>query len=304
MQKKVVITGVNGFVGHHLARELHSQGVSVIGVSYEDALFDSLVDVVDEYFSVDLVNEWPDVGPVDSVIHLAGFAAVGPSFDAPQKYINGNSAMVTNLCEYYLRQETKPRIIVVSSGTIYSPNQSMPINESGDIGYNSPYSVSKILNENQCKYYRGRGLDCVVVRPFNHIGPGQAEGFILPDLYKQLSESTSDNILVGNLETRRDYTDVRDIVRAYAKLALAPTLSDDLYNICSGRSLSGVEILETLKKCMGKENVTTTVDESKIRPNDIPEIIGDSSKLQNEIDWHPEIPIDQTIADFVQSKQS
>lgn len=303
MEKKVVITGINGFVGHHLARELASNGVSVAGVSYEDQLSESLKDTVTEYFPADLVNKWPETGEADSIIHLAGFAAVGPSFDSPQKYIDGNSAMVTNLCEYYLQQDKKPRIVVISSGAIYESTQPMPISESGAIGLDSPYAVSKVLTENQCTYYRKRGLDCVVLRPFNHIGPGQAEGFILPDLYKQLSENTTGTIQVGNLETRRDYTDVRDIVRAYGKIALAPSLEHEVYNVCSGKTLSGIEILNALKSNLYKEDIVVEVDSSKIRPTDAQEIMGDSSRLQKELDWMPEIPIDQTVVDFVASKE-
>lgn len=301
-KRRVVITGVSGFVGYHLASELKSNNVSVVGVGYEEEAPAHLNDVVDEYISADLTQDWPGIEPVDSIIHLAGFAAVGPSFDSPQKYIDGNSSMVTHMCEYYLQQDKKPRVVIISSGAIYDSNQPMPISEAGRVGFNSPYAVSKILTENQAEYYRGRGLECVVLRPFNHIGPGQAEGFILPDLYKQLSENSDGKILVGNLETRRDYTDVRDIVRAYGKVALAPTLKHGLYNVCSGKSLSGMEILDTLKTCLKKEDVAIEVDQSKIRPNDIMEIIGDSSRLQEELDWHPNISIDQTIQDFVDSK--
>ena len=301
-KRRVVITGVSGFVGYHLASELKSNDVSVVGVGYEEEAPAHLNDVVDEYISADLTQDWPGIEPVDSIIHLAGFAAVGPSFDSPQKYIDGNSSMVTHMCEYYLQQDKKPRVVIISSGAIYDSNQPMPISEAGRVGFNSPYAVSKILTENQAEYYRGRGLECVVLRPFNHIGPGQAEGFILPDLYKQLSENSDGKILVGNLETRRDYTDVRDIVRAYGKVALAPTLKHSLYNVCSGKSLSGMEILDTLKTCLKKEDVAIEVDQSKIRPNDIMEIIGDSSRLQEELDWHPNISIDQTIQDFVDSK--
>jgi GDP-4-dehydro-6-deoxy-D-mannose reductase len=301
-KRRVVITGVSGFVGYHLASELKSNDVSVIGVGYEEEAPAHLDDVIDEYISADLTQNWPGIESVDSIIHLAGFAAVGPSFDNPQKYINGNSSMVTHMCEYYLGQDKKPRVVIISSGAIYDADQSMPISETGRVGFNSPYAVSKILTENQAEYYRGRGLECVVLRPFNHIGPGQAEGFILPDLYKQLSENSEGKIMVGNLETRRDYTDVRDIVRAYGKMALAPNLKHGLYNVCSGRSLSGMEILNALKTCLNKENVVTEVDQSKIRPNDIMEIIGDSSRLQEELDWHPNISIGQTIQDFVDSK--
>jgi len=211
--------------------------------------------------------------------------------------------MVTNLCEYYLKQESKPRIILVSSGAIYNPDQTMPINESGDISLSSPYSISKVLNENQAEYYRKRGLDCVVVRPFNHIGPGQSKGFILPDLFDRLSQlGENKTITTGNIETRRDYTDVRDIVKAYGRLALAETLKSNIYNICSGKSYSGVEILNILEEIMGLEEVVLEIDQSLVRPNDTPEIIGDSSRLKEELNWQPEIDINQTISDFVKSK--
>lgn len=300
---RIAVTGASGFVGHHLARELRSQDISVAAVDYRPEPSEELSMLIDQYHAADLTQEWPEVGPVDAVIHLAGFAAVGPSFDDPQRYINGNSAMVTNLCEYYVKQGEKPRIIVISSGALYDSKQEMPIDESGVISYDSPYVVSKVLTENQCAYYRNRGLDIVVLRPFNHIGPGQAEGFILPDLYKQISEDTTGTIKVGNLETRRDYTDVRDIVRAYGKVALAPSLEHTTYNVCSGQTLSGMEILNSLKSQLGKEGLSVEVDPTKIRPTDAHEIMGDSSRLQQELSWKPEIAIEQTIRDFVDSKR-
>jgi len=300
---KVIISGINGFVGNHLARELNNSGVEVVGVGQEDAVNPDISNIVNEYHKANLIEEWPETKQAKAVIHLAGLAAVGPSFENPQRYINANSAMVTNLCEYYLKQESNPRIVLVSSGAIYDPNQSMPISESSEIGLSSPYAVSKVLNENQAKYYRGRGLDCVVVRPFNHIGPGQGRGFILPDLYDRLSNLGDEKTIVtGNMETRRDYTDVRDIVKAYGKLALAQTLKSNLYNICSGKSYSGAEIFQKLKGSMDLGDVTFETDPSLIRPNDIPEIKGDNSRIQEELGWQPEIDIDQTIGDFVKSK--
>ncbi len=304
IKQKVVISGINGFVGHHLARELDSVGIAVIGIGLDAAVDSDITEIVSSYYQSDLSATWPDIPNVTAVIHLAGLAAVGPSFDNPQKYININSAMVTHLCEYYLKQTIKPRIVVVSSGAIYSPNQSMPISETGEVGFSSPYAVSKILNENQVTYYRNRGLDCVVARPFNHIGPGQKQGFILPDFYGRLSRIESDNqtIQTGNIETRRDYTDVRDIARAYSKLALAPKLDHIIYNICSGVSLSGREILDELKATIKLPNMKYETDPSLIRPTDAMEIIGDASRLKNELDWVPLIDIHQTVIDFVQSQ--
>jgi len=302
--EKIVISGINGFVGHHLAHELHSADLSIIGVGREATVNSDISDIVSEYYQADLIESWPDIQNTKAVIHLAGLAAVAPSFENPQVYINANSSMVTNLCEYYLKQDKKPRIVIISSGAIYSPNQPMPINESGEIGFSSPYAVSKVLNENQVTYYRGRGLDCVVVCPFNHIGPGQSEGFILPDLYGRLSSlgKNKHTIITGNIDTKRDYTDVRDIARAYAKIALSPKLNHIKYNVCSGKSVSGSEIFNELKSAMNLNDVGYEIDKSLIRPNDVKNIIGDASMLKEELGWQPQINIRQTVIDFVKSK--
>lgn len=257
----------------------------------------SLSGFVDDYHQADLSKNWPDLPDTDAVIHLAGLAAVGPSFDRPHDYININSAIVTNMAEYYLRQEKKPRIISISSGAIYDPNQPLPITEESTIGYTSPYAVSKVLNELQCKYYRNRGLECIVVRPFNHIGPGQLPGFLVPDIIEQLAGG--DEILVGNITTKRDYTDVRDIARAYRLLATTPELHYDTYNACSGVSISGEMIVELVKKAFGKPDAIVTIDQSKIRPTDIADIYGSTKRLREDTGWCPTIPLDQTIRDSV-----
>lgn len=302
--KQIVISGINGFVGQHLARELHNKEVSVIGIGNDTQVASTISNVVSGYFSQDLTAAWPDTGDVDGVVHLAGLAAVGPSFDDPQRYINLNSAMVTNMAEYYVSRSNKPRLLIVSSGAIYSPNQSMPINEDADIGLSSPYAVSKVLTENQAIYYNGRGLECIAARPFNHIGPGQDKGFILPDFYSRLKEMTEGGVIkVGNINTKRDYTDVRDIVKAYTALILAPSLQHSVYNVCSGKSLAGSEVLDMLKKSMKKDSIQFEVDPALIRPTDIPEIAGDSSRLRNELGWKPSYTIDQTISDFVRNME-
>lgn len=303
---KVVITGINGFVGKHLARELNSAGIRVIGVGTDATVADEIKSIVDEYFEADLTQIWPEITDVDAVIHLAGLAAVGPSFDDPQKYINLNSAMVTNLCEYYLNCEKKPRILLISSGAIYDGSQKMPILESGRLGLTSPYAVSKVLNENQATYYRHRGLDCIIMRPFNHIGPGQSAGFILPDFYQRLSElkDKSASIRVGNISTKRDYTDVRDIVKAYRAVATAETLQHTTYNVCSGKSVSGLELLNELKNKLGLQDVTFAIDESLVRPTDILDIYGEPYHLKEELGWAALIPLSKTIADFISAAKN
>ncbi|MBP6037972.1 MAG: NAD-dependent epimerase/dehydratase family protein [Candidatus Saccharimonas sp.] len=295
MAERVIVTGINGFVGKHLTRELVDNGIEVVGVGREDDIHGDIAHIVKEYYQIDMTKEWPAVMG-DAVIHLAGLATVGPSFDAPQDYLNLNSAMLTHMAEYYLSKEHKPRIIVISSGAIYDPHQPMPITEESQIGYTSPYAVSKVLNEAQCKYYRSRGLECVVVRPFNHIGPGQLPGFLIPDVIEQLSRG--DKITVGNITTKRDYTDVRDIARAYRLLATTSKLHFDIYNACSGRSIQGEKIVELIKTAYDKPHANVLIDKSKMRPTDPIDIYGDYSRLNEDTGWMPEIPLEQTILDI------
>lgn len=301
--QRIVITGINGFVGHHLTRELTSQGISVIGIGQDESVTPELQGIVAEYHSANLIEAWPKIENVDGVIHLAGLAAVGPSFDNPQRYINANSAMVTNMCEAFLAQDKKPRILAVSSGAVYSSNQEMPITEDSKVGFSSPYAVSKILTENQCAYYRNRGLDCIVVRPFNHVGPGQGNGFLLPDITTNLQEAKKNgtSLMVGNLKSKRDYTDVRDVVKAYYLLATTPTLNHAIYNVCSGKSTSGEEILEHIQKITGITDVPVEIDQAKIRPNDPADIYGSSTRLQSDTKWKPATSLNQTIADYISS---
>lgn len=294
-KKKIAVTGVNGFVGKHLVRELHKNNISVVGVGREETTDSEISELLSDYQIVDLTKEWPELDDVDAVIHLAGLAAIGPSFEDPQNYIEVNSSMVTHMAEYYLQIEKKPRLIIVSSGAIYDSSEPMPLTEKSAVGFNSPYAVSKVLVESQCAYYRNRGLDCIVVRPFNHIGPGQLGGFLVPDTIEQLHAGGS--LIVGNIATRRDYTDVRDIARAYYLLATSSGLTHTTFNACSGKSISGEEIITLLKQLAHKEDVLVEVDHSKIRPTDPDEIYGDASALKEDTGWEPIIKLQQTLQD-------
>lgn len=303
---KIAITGINGFVGKHLARELAEHSHQIIGLDRASAPHPEIADVVSDFYTADLAVAWPEVRDVDAIIHLAGLAAVGPSFDNPQGYITINSSIVTNMCEYYLNQDKKPRIVSVSSGAIYDPNVEMPIDEDSPIAYTSPYTVSKILLENQSKYYTSRGIECVVMRPFNHVGPGQLPGFLVPDLAAKIAarNSQDDPIEVGNLDTKRDYTDVRDVVRAYRLVATKESrLDHPVYNVCSGTSHSGHEVLNEIAAAMNITTPQTIVSTALLRPNDIMDIRGDSSRLLNELGWEPVISFGQTIAAFVHNQQ-
>ncbi len=302
--KTIVITGINGFVGKHLTRDLVHHGHTVIGVGREEIVDLEIGSLLQNYIYQDIAESWPETrAPVDAVINLAGLAAVGPSFDQPQLYIDINSKIVTNMCEYYLKKGQKPRIILVSSGAIYSPRQALPLTEESALGITSPYTVSKVLNETQAEYYRSRGLDIIIARPFNHIGPGQLGGFLVPDLIEKLRSIDDSNVIkVGNLKTKRDYTDVRDVARAYRLLATTSKLNHVIYNVCSGESHSGEEILEQLQKTMDIKDISIEIDESKIRPNDSPDIFGSHNKLTKDTAWEPRVTLLQTFKDSVLRK--
>lgn len=294
---RIAVTGVNGFVGRHVAAELTDHDISVVGIGMEDS---PAVDV-DSYFRADLTTEWPAIGAVDAVIHLAGLAAVGPSFADPQHYISVNSSIVTHLAEALLGSST--RIVLVSSGAIYDGTQPLPLAERSTIAINSPYAISKVLNENQATYYGNRGLDVIVARPFNHIGPGQGPGFLLPDLADALDAAAPGNpIGVGDLSTRRDYTDVRDVAHAYRLLATAVDPAHRVYNICSGSSLSGHDILTALTAATGRGTVRTETDPSRLRPNDPVDIVGDNSRLRTDTGWKPAFTIEETVTDFLKAR--
>lgn len=310
-KQEIVVTGVNGFVGEHLARHLQASNFSVRGVGRETEPNENVSPYLDTYQQADLLNK-EQVSKLlfkqaAAIIHLAGLASVAESFDKPELYKSGNAEMTENVLNAAQDQGFTGRVVAVSTGALYDPNQPMPLNEESKTAEGSPYAIGKIRAEEVIKQHRSNGQDVVIVRPFNHIGPGQTNGFLVPDLYDQLTaaqQASSSSIMVGNLATRRDYTDVRDIVTAYTKLATAKSLAHDTYNIASGASLSGFEILEYLQKAMKLESVESKIDPMKVRPTDAMNIVGDASRLKAELGWTPQSNPNMAIADFVARRQA
>jgi len=311
---RILICGVNGFVGKHLARAFAQAGHEVDGLTLNEPLAPELKGVVKRLLQCDLTSKTAvdslDLSPYQAIVNLAGLANVGKSFDNPELYMRINVDVLRFIGEKVLAEKLPLRIIAVSTGAAYDSNQAMPLTESSRIDDGtSPYAKSKLAMEEVAHCLQKSGLDCIVARPFNHIGPGQAEGFILPDLYHNLMESlkTKNPLLVGNLKTRRDYTDVRDVVKAYALLATTPkaSLHHTLYNVCSGTTHSGEEIFHELQRNIpDSENVKIVMDQSRIRPYDPIELRGSNERLTADTTWKPEIPFEQTVADFVASKNT
>ncbi len=306
IRPQVIVTGVNGFVGEHLSKHLKESGFFTTGLGRENHPNEKVAPFLDTYARADLLDtaslEKISFKSASAIIHLAGLASVADSFKYPDLYTTGNAEMTDNLLSVATKQGFNGRTLVVSTGALYDPNQAMPLNEESATVENSPYATGKLRAEEVAKQYIETGNDVVVARPFNHIGPGQGTGFLIPDLYEQLKEASAHDesiINVGNLHTKRDYTDVRDIVKAYVKLATASHLSYDTYNIASGVSYSGLEMLEFIKEASGITNITPVVDQSRVRPTDAMDIIGDPTRLQEELGWKPESSPQTAIKDFV-----
>lgn len=305
----ILVTGVNGFVGKHVARELKSRNCQVVGIGYQGKPHPLVKNLLDDYYACDLTDETKVQGipldGVDAILSLAGLAGVGDSFDDPTKYMKINVAVLSVLCQRLLEEKLNIRVVAISSGAVYDSNQPLPLTEGSSLARNgSPYAMSKILMEQEIQQLRTQGLDCVVVRPFNHSGPGQEAGFLIPDLYQKIAEATKTDglIQIGNLQTRRDYTDVRDVVRAYADLLTKPKLKHNLYNVCSGKSTAGEVILEILIKVTKAKNLRIEQDQSLIRPGDPVDLFGSHERLKTEINWLPVFDIEKTIADFVKER--
>lgn len=300
--RTLVITGATGFVGTHLARIAASAGWRVVAVGRDSEPTSELSRVCDDYVGHDLTTSWPiPAGTADATVHLAGLAAVGRSFSQPQEYIQANSAMMTHMGEAMTSDAAPGRLIVVSSGAVYAPPLGdVKIDEEHAVEPTSPYAVAKILVETQARYYARRGLDVVVMRPFNHIGPGQGPGFLVPDLTAALATlPDGDTLEVGNLSSARDYTDVRDVAAAYLSVATAGSHRHGLYNVASGRSLTGQRILDLIADALDRPVPTLRVDPDRLRPDDPPAITGSAERIRREFGWHPTITPEESIRDFV-----
>lgn len=310
---KVLVAGVNGFVGHHVAESLHKRGVEIVGIGNQPDPAEDLQDVLDGYIGVDLTS--PEgvsrisLQKFDAIINLAGFAKVGESRGQGELYNRVNVGVHTVLYDECLNQGVAPRIIAISTGAVYDPNQTMPITEESALiadDKTNEYVISKKLMEQAVLGFKEKGLPVIIARPFNHTGPGQLPGFLLPDLFVQVehSQASGEPVKVGNLETKRDFTDVRDVAQAYADLALADqaSLHHDIYNICSGKSVRGKEILEMLAKACKITEMQTEVDPDRLRPNEVMNIYGSHERLTADTGWQPTITLGRTINDFIAEK--
>jgi GDP-4-dehydro-6-deoxy-D-mannose reductase len=289
-----LITGGRGFVGTWLADHLRGQGDEVVAIDYE-------VDVTDPVALLEAVT----AAAPDAVYHLAALTHVGESWKDPLQVLQVNVIGTAALLAAARQCGTDPRVLVTSSAEVYgavTDPSLMPLDELTPTAPLTPYAASKLAAEALIgQAFRGHGQEVIVVRPFNHIGPGQTPNFAVPALAKRIVEADrrgDSSIAVGNLAARRDFTDVRDVVKAYRMLIESGT-PGEVYNVCSGHDVAIEEIATTLLRLAGT-SLEFETDPTLVRPVEVPVLRGDPTRLQLATGWKPEIPLDQTLADVLE----
>jgi GDP-4-dehydro-6-deoxy-D-mannose reductase len=292
---RALITGGLGFVGQHLSRHLQDNGDDVTVLDRHGS---GAVDITDG----PAVTAAIAAASPEAVYHLAGWADVAASWSDPVSVFRANAEGTLHVLRACIEAKVD-RVLAISSADLYGivKPEELPLRETSPVRPTSPYAASKLSAEALAQQaFLGHGLEVVRARPFNHLGPGQAEGFVAPALAARIARAERDDhssIPVGSLTARRDLTDVRDIVRAY-RLLLTAGVPGEVYNVCSGRDLAIQELADHLVG-MARRPIELAPDPALLRPVDLPVLRGDPAKLRNATGWKPEIPIEQTLADLL-----
>lgn len=288
---KALVTGAHGFVGPYLTAHLEAMGDEVVGVDQDMDIADA------EAVRARLAAEMPDV-----VYHLAAASHVGDSWHAPAEVLRINTEGTLNVM-LAAHEAGAERVVIIGSAEQYGqvPEKLLPITEDTPLQPVSPYGASKAAAEMLGSYMvRGRDFPVVLVRAFNHLGPGQSDRLVASAIARQVAENERSGgleILAGDLSPRRDFTDVRDVVRAYRLLA-EKGVPGEAYNVCSGRAVAIRELADTLIALSGAP-MKVVLDPERLRPVDVPVVLGDNTKIVGDTGWKPEIPLEQTLADIL-----
>lgn len=308
--KKIFITGISGFAGSFLADYfIAKEACEIFGTTLttqtgnlstiQDKIHLLQVNLLDADLVADVIA---DVRP-DVVFHLAALAAPSLSFKNPAETITNNVSAEVALFEAIKKSDLLgTKVLVTSSADVYGivAPENLPVDENTPFNPANPYAVSKIAQDYLAlQYYISYKLQIIRVRPFNHIGPRQAANFVVPDFAKQIAEievGIKEPVMhVGNLDAKRDFTDVRDMVRGY-DLILEKGKTGDVYNIGSGVSHTIQEVLQTLLAFSSKK-IQIEQDKNLMRPSDNPELVCNFAKMKNLTGWEPNIPFNQTLKD-------
>jgi GDP-4-dehydro-6-deoxy-D-mannose reductase len=301
---RALITGINGFVGGHLSNLLLKNGFEVYGTDIENK---SKVKRV-EYFQANIVDKEVTSNLIkksrpELIFHLAAISSIKICKENPQLAKKVNVIGTANLLSACVKHKINPKILITSSAQVYGIPKYIPIDESHSANPINEYGKSKLEQEDiSLKFYENHSLNVLISRSFNHIGPNQATGFVCSDLAKQIAEIEKGlkkpEILVGNLSSQRDFTDVRDVVRAYL-LLLKRGNPGEIYNIGKGIGYAIKEILNGLLK-KSTANVKVVKDKSLTRKTDIPVLVANNNKFVSLTQWNPKFSIDDSLNDILE----
>lgn len=303
---RYLITGVNGFVGRYFAEYLQSQeeNAEILGVDITENSLNNIkykqVDLKDKSLVYKLLEEFKP----DYIVHLAAMSSVAQSWREPAACFINNTSVFLNIADSVNELNLKCRILSVGSSEEYGIYDEA-IKEDFVLHPKSPYSVARLSQEYLSKLYVDNyGLDIVMTRSFNHIGPRQNPKFVIPSFVEQLvniSRGKQDNIKTGNLDVVRDFLDVRDVVSAYYKI-LKESKNRSVYNVCSGKGVKLSQIIDIISDEL-KITPEIIIDKDKIRPNEIMYVVGDNTKIKTDLGWKPKYELHDTIKDMIEFLQ-
>lgn len=302
--KRVLITGGEGFVGNHLIKYLLDETDYEIVSTYhiKKSIFEfnnsRLKHVKVDIKNLESIKSVLSAISPNYIYHLAGISFVPATFENPLLTHETNFIGTFNLYEAIKTLNLNTSILFISTSEVYGQVDSDIIGEDRVLKPQNPYSVSKASAELlSYQYYKNYGLKIKIARPFNHIGLGQNENFVIPNFVKQIiniDKGLKEPIIeVGNLDAIRDFTDVKDIIRGY-KLLVESNFNGETYNLCQGKGYSIKEILNILLS-FSDNKIEIRFDEKRMRPSDNPRIVGNNNKINTNLGWSPEIDIVNTL---------
>jgi GDP-4-dehydro-6-deoxy-D-mannose reductase len=309
---RVLITGITGFVGSHVAEWALSRGAEVVGAArwrsdtqYIDHLRDRLTLIQSDLRDLSSARDLVERSRPDYVLHLAAQSYVAASWTTPSETLITNALGQMNLFEAIRQLKTATRFLVIGSSEEYGlvyPDE-LPIRETNPLRPLSPYAVSKVTQDLMgFQYFKSYGLDIVRARAFHHTGPRRGEAFATSNFAKQIAEIEAGLrepvVDVGDLKPSRDFSDVRDIVRGYW-LLLERGTAGEVYNLCSGVDWTIERMLTFLLERSTVHGIQVRVDAERLRPSDVPVVRGCAEKIERATGWRTEIPLEQTLADVL-----
>jgi len=304
---RVLTTGATGFVGRHLTEALRARGYTLYGTSYpeEPGASDEKEVVRLDVRKEKEISDFVRTCRPDWVFHLAAVSNVGDSWKRRKETLETNIIGTLNLVEAVRKHAPRARFLFVSSSDVYGlPGENgRLLEEDDDVRAQNPYAYSKLCGENLCDFYvRVENLDAVIARAFPHTGPGQNPLFVCSDWARQIAliekGEGEPEILVGDISVARDFTDVRDVVRAYL-LLMEKGEAGEVYNVCSGKAWSLEEVLHRLIS-LSPMSIRVRVDPRKLRRADIPVLVGENRKIRERTGWAPDTPFEKTLRELLE----